>query len=618
MSFKIALVSMPWPLANRASIQLGSLKSYLNQTFPDIKVFNLHPFLEVANILGISLYNALAENSWIAECPYGYIANPEIRSRCLDFFQKQTIKKPLLRDISLEDLATKISLLHERSGIWQVIEKADLVGVSICLSQLTSSLFFIKELKKRFPKKPLIVGGSMVADKLGESLLEHVSEIDWVANGEGELPLAEVVHFLKDHRHRQNIGPGLYYRAPGVGVVGGGRRQFSSLEELPIPDYRDYFYSLSTLPNLKNLLPSLPIEASRGCWWHRATIDNPEKACQFCNLNLQWKGYRQKTAVKVAREIETLSRKHTTLKFFFVDNNLPPVGKRELFAKLEKQNRAYEIFLETRATVSRDTLLQMRRAGVNKVQVGIEALSTRLLKKMHKGTTAIENIEVMKNCEELGIRNFSNLLIGFPGSDERDVEETLISLDFTFIYRPLRLVEFWLGYHSPIYFCPQNYGIKKISTHRYYRNILPGYLADQLELMQKDYRGDRVKQQKLWRPVKKKIKEWRKYYHEMKNRFSDLPLLRFRDGKEFLIISRSLMNGNETESFRLRGNSRALYRFCEQRKRLGEIYEQFPKLSENTLRNFLHDLVNKKVIFREGDQYLSLAVNVDSKRLDAK
>jgi hypothetical protein len=50
---------------------------------------------------------------------------------------------------------------------------------------------------------------------------------------------------------------------------------------------------------------------------------------------------------------------------------------------------------------------------MREVQIGIEALSSRLLKKLHKGTRAIQNLEIMKNCEMLGIRNISNLILQF-------------------------------------------------------------------------------------------------------------------------------------------------------------------------------------------------------------
>ena len=81
---------------------------------------------------------------------------------------------------------------------------------------------------------------------------------------------------------------------------------------------------------------------------------------------------------------------------------------------------------------------------MREVQIGIEARSSSLLKKLHKGTSAIQNLEIMKNCEALGIRNISNLILQFPGSDEKDVAETLEVLEFAWPFHPLKAVSFWL------------------------------------------------------------------------------------------------------------------------------------------------------------------------------
>ncbi|HDM77214.1 MAG TPA: RiPP maturation radical SAM protein 1 [Deltaproteobacteria bacterium] len=615
MPYNVALISMPWSLANRASIQLGALKSFLNQNLTDIRVVNIHIFLDVAHNLGISRYNAIAENTWIAEAVYAYILNSELRAEIVSSFKKACRSIPILRDQCVEDIALRLKSLHEKSSIWKVIEKADLVGVSICLAQLASSLYFIRETKKRFPKKKVAVGGSAVAGKLGQSMLENVPEVDFVINGEGELPLLNLVKLLKNGATDSENGvPGLIYRDTTGKVIFSECNQIECLETLPVPDYDDYFLQLSRLPNLNNLIPGLPVEASRGCWWHRATPEAPEKACQFCNLNLQWKDYRYKTAEKVANEIEHLASRHATTRFFFVDNNLPLWETDKLFRHIEKHRRSYQIFLETRASVTKKTLLLMRRAGVEDVQIGIEGLSTSYLNRIGKGTTTIQNIEIMKNCEELGINNISNLLIGFPGATEAEIEETLEALEYVFIYKPLRIVKFWLGYNSPVYYRAKDLGLKNIRNHPNYRYVISEDLYSNLELMQKDYRFDKKKQEKIWRPVVKKVKEWKEFYRKTKERYPHIPILKYRDAKNFLIISRVSYDSPESECFRLRGASRDIYKFCDKTRSFGSICRKFPSFPEKDLLNFLNTLVDKKVMFREGNRYLSLAVNIDVRR----
>jgi len=49
---KIALISTPWPLYSRPSIQLGTLKAYLQSHHPDIQVDAHHVYPKVARSVG--------------------------------------------------------------------------------------------------------------------------------------------------------------------------------------------------------------------------------------------------------------------------------------------------------------------------------------------------------------------------------------------------------------------------------------------------------------------------------------------------------------------------------------------------------------------------------------
>jgi hypothetical protein len=76
----------------------------------------------------------------------------------------------------------------------------------------------------------------------------------------------------------------------------------------------------------------------------------------------------------------------------------------------------------------------------------------------------------MKSCEALGIENISNLILYFPGSDERDVALTLQNIEFALPYRPLTAVTFWLIY----LFCSHHRSLKKI------RDRFPAFSEDKI------------------------------------------------------------------------------------------------------------------------------------------
>lgn len=250
----------------------------------------------------------------------------------------------------------------------------------------------------------------------------------------------------------------------------------------------------------------------------------------------------------------------------------------------------------------------MKSGGMHELQIGIEALSTSLLKKLQKGTRAIQNLEVMRNCEELGIINCSNLILYFPGSDERDVTETLNNIDFARPYRPLQPVKFWLGHGSPVWQRPKSYGIKARYNHPNWSCLFPKRICRQMEFVIQAHRGDGGLQKKLWRPVKNKIRQWQKSYDRLQQTKSNSPILSYRDGRSFLIIKERRLR-SESIKHRLVGTSRQIYLLCMQHRSLGEIRRQFPKFAEDQIVAFLRMMVDKKLMFQEEDAYLSLAVS---------
>jgi hypothetical protein len=61
---------------------------------------------------------------------------------------------------------------------------------------------------------------------------------------------------------------------------------------------------------------------------------------------------------------------------------------------------------------------------------------------------------------------------------------------------------------------------------------------------------------------------------------------------------------------RLRGPSREIYLYCETSRGLKQILHRFPGLGEDKVLPFLNMMLDKGLMFREGNRYLSLAVPV--------
>jgi len=609
---KIALISAPWPLYNRPSIQLGTLKAYLQSTYPHIRVDAHHFYLELAASLEYKRYQAISERTWLAECIYAVLLFPE-RFEAIDtLFNRNVSSKPILKKAGLKKIAAqakKISDAFIDSRRW---EDYLLAGFSVSLCQFTSTLYFIKHLKRRFPGLCMAIGGSSFSGTAPEALFELLPELDVVINGEGEQPLSQLIGCLKEGCNLADLPPIKGVIRPNAGDNNEDNdtfNQLNSLNKLPPPDYDDYFAVLNSFKAPQVFFPVLPIEASRGCWWQKTSPSGKSSGCAFCNLNLQWEGYRSKDPAQVVDEIDHLTGKHQSLSVALVDNVLPRKNSKKIFEKLSLLRKDLRLFSEIRATTSEPDLKKMAQAGVQEVQIGIEALSTSLLMKLHKGTTAIQNLEIMRDCQALGIANYSNLILHFPGSDQQDVAETLRALEFVTPYHPLKTVAFWLGLGSPVWLNPRAYGIGSVFNHPNWGFLFPKKYLSRMQFMIQAYRGDIGYQKKIWRPVEDKVKAWQKAYRELNGGMLGSPALNLRDGRNFLIIRQRNLN-SETINHRLVGTSRLIYLFCRRHRSLKRIRDQFPAFAEDKIVAFLKMMVAKKLMFEEKGRYLSLAVAV--------
>jgi len=603
----IILVSMPWSLFSRPSIQIGALKAYLKLQFPYLNIAAHHFYLKVAETIGYKLYHSISESTWLAETIYAAMLSPEKLKTIEKIFYKEAKNKPLCRKLIFKELVSKVRKVTDsfiESINWN---KFCLAGFSVSQCQLTSSLYIIKQIKTKYPDLKIVLGGSTFAGASKE-VFKLISEIDFVVKGEGELPLSQLVHLLSiSNKTDIPTIKGVISRESLEHDSSDMFYQMETLNGLPMPDFDDYFDLLQTFGSKKTFFPTILCEISRGCWWRYTQRLKKIKGCAFCNLNLQWDGYRSKGPSKVVSEVDKLTSRHKSLSVAFADNALPVKESKEVFTQLKELNKDFRFFSEIRATTTLENLKIMRDAGMIEVQIGIESLSTRLLRKLNKGTTAIQNLEIMKNCERLGIVNNSNLILQFPGSDMNDVEETLRNLEFAAPFRPLRQVNFWLGLESPVWQNPQQFEIKALYNHPRYADLLPQNISSSMRFLIQAYRGDLGYQKKLWQPVKERIKAWKTGYESLHNNPIFEPILSFLDGRDFLIIIQKQLN-DRILTHRLKGKSREIYLFCQHYRSIKKILEHFPELSDDKIISFLQIMVSKKLMFEENEKYLSLAV----------
>ncbi|MFH1021088.1 MAG: RiPP maturation radical SAM C-methyltransferase [Pseudomonadota bacterium] len=595
--FRLGLIAMPWALFNRPSVQLGALKGYLAQAEPEVQVRCLHPYLGLAKALGLDLYREISQDVWLCEGLYAGLLFPEQRGVLQGFLAKRLKQCKAAGTQDIDSLWHKVDVHLHQWLARQDWGQFNLVGFSVCFNQLLPSLLAAKRLKMLQPQLPIVFGGSSCVAEMGSSLLKVFPWLDYVVHGEGEMPLVNLCQVLAGG---QNVlAPQVLARNQQTHKEAFSGCQFKNLSELPTPDYDDYFLDLRREFSGEPFVPELPVEFSRGCWWGK---------CTFCNLNLQWHGYRGKSAAQMEREVLSLSERHGCLDFSFTDNVLPGREAAPFFAKMASGAKDLRFFAELRVNQRGETLQGYRQGGLVAVQAGIESLSQGLLEKMRKGATVMENLALMKESLALGIRLDGNLITGFPGSTEAEVAETLANLDFVLPFTPLAAATFFLGHGCEVACKPSDYGIRAIVQHPHNRKLFPPHILPGLTLLINDYRGDRGHQRRLWLPVVKKIRDWQRFHEARRSPAHLAPPLSYRDAGNLLLIRQELP-GQATLHHRLRGTSRAIYLACDTVVEFAELARLFPKLGRAQLATFLEELTAKRLLFAQGTRYLALAVH---------
>ena len=254
-----------------------------------------HIYLNVAHAMGYDVYQAISKRTWLAESVYAALLYPERSDAIERFFRKQASRNQVLKSVDFEVLVRQA-----KDATDAAIQKIDwqgvgLVGFSVCLCQLTSSLYAVRQIKKISPDIITLFGGSTVSNPFCRKYLDVFTDIDVIVNGEGELPLFRLLEHLEKYGSIETA-----HTIDGVVTRGSSDNeghcfsQLPHLERLATPDYDDYFKTLDTFSPAKRFFPTLPVESSRGCWWKGDILEKQTKGCAFCNLNLQWSGYRQK------------------------------------------------------------------------------------------------------------------------------------------------------------------------------------------------------------------------------------------------------------------------------------------------------------------------------------
>ena len=381
---------MPFADANRPAIGVSLLKAGVERRGFSSRVEYFS--LPLAELIGYDLYeyivNTLGSDSMAGEWFFADVAFDTGIPH-----EREYVSKVLTRYADDEEWRTRIlrSRQVRREFIQQCADRIRelnprVVGFTTTFHQTCACLAVARRLKE-MPDPPIIIfGGGNCEGEMGRQMVQSFPWIDYVSTGEADISLPLLLERLLRQDSSEPV-PGMVRRAD---AELSWPEPVKEMDDLPYPDFSDYYSRLSASPLKDQITPALLIETARGCWW------GAKQHCTFCGLNGDMMSFRSKSPERAFDELKFLSETYGRKKIDCVDNILDMKYINTLFPRLRESGLGIELFYEVKSNLRYEQLTTLYEGGLRGIQPGVESFSNEILRLMKKGCTGLQNIQMLR------------------------------------------------------------------------------------------------------------------------------------------------------------------------------------------------------------------------------
>ena len=296
--------------------------------------------------------------------------------------------------------------------------KPDVVAIYTNLMTKVQVVTLIQELRSNarygFPK--IVLGGPDVTYNK-ENYLQK-AKAHFLVLGEGEETLYELYKAIVEKTDISVI-PGIAYLEQGKVTATPARTKMKDLSLLPLPN-RDAIPMQKYLDTWKQFhgSSSMTVSTQRGCPY----------TCKWCSTAVYGQSYRRRPAAKVVEELKLIEEQYNPDAIWFVDDVFTVSHKwiRSFHEEIQKQGVKIPFECITRAERLNDEVLQLlKESGCYRIWIGAESGSQKIIDAMDRRVDVDVVKRAIQKTNTLGIETGTFIMLGYPGEDEKDINNTI-------------------------------------------------------------------------------------------------------------------------------------------------------------------------------------------------
>ncbi len=303
----------------------------------------------------------------------------------------------------------QVKVLNLSSFPWSKVEEivgkldAELWGMS-CWTANRRGVRLVSDLiKQKHPRAHVVVGGPH-ATPLAPELLSHYAAVDTVCTGESDVTFLEIAKRLASGEAVHGVAGTVYRDERGRVVEAPERKNVADLDELACPHaYFDTHIMMT----------------SRGCPW----------SCTFCGAETSWgRGFRANSIDYVLDAMQSVTSRLPVKMIQIKDDTFTTNKKRvlELCKRMRERKMGFFWSCDTRVDLLSDELLkEMRLAGCQRLSLGVESGSQKILDAIEKKITPDDILASTELAKKYGIKVRYYMMLGNRGETKATFEETL-------------------------------------------------------------------------------------------------------------------------------------------------------------------------------------------------